>query len=81
MANPAGTGLGIRAPRIAMYQPWGGGNMDEGWTRWVLEQYGFDSTAIHNDAVRAGLVREKFDVVILPETRNSKSIVNGSTGG
>ena len=22
-----------------MYQPWTGGNMDEGWTRWVLEQY------------------------------------------
>jgi hypothetical protein len=24
-----------------------GGNMDEGWTRWVLEQYGFRSTRLH----------------------------------
>ena len=27
-----------------MYQPWTGGNMDEGWTRWVLEQYEFNLT-------------------------------------
>ena len=27
-------------PRIGLYQPWTG-SMDEGWTRWLLEQYGF----------------------------------------
>ena len=31
-----------QAPRIGLYPPWTGGNMDEGWTRWVLEQYEFD---------------------------------------
>jgi hypothetical protein len=62
-----------------MYQPWTGGNMDEGWTRWVLEQYGFQSTAIHNDDVRAGNLREKFDAIILPD-QNPQQIVNGSTG-
>jgi hypothetical protein len=62
-----------------MYQPWGGGNMDEGWTRWVLEQYGFDSTAIHNDDVRKGRLEEKFDVIVLPD-QSPQSIVNGSTG-
>jgi hypothetical protein len=30
----------MRAPRIAMYQSWTA-NMDEGWTRWVLEHYEF----------------------------------------
>ena len=29
----------LHAPRVGMYQPWTGGNIDEGWTRWVLEQY------------------------------------------
>ena len=71
--------MAIRAPRIAMYQPWGGGNMDEGWTRWVLEQYGFASTPVHNDDVRAGGLKDKFDVVILPD-QSPQSIVNGSTG-
>ena len=31
-----------RKPRIGLFQPWTG-SMDEGWTRWVLEQYGFES--------------------------------------
>src|SRR5262249_24966705 len=55
--------LRIRAPRIAMYQPWTGGNMDEGWTRWVLEQYGFKSVPLHNDEVRAGALRDRYDVI------------------
>ena len=29
----------IRKPRIAMYQRYGGGNMDEGWTRLMFEQF------------------------------------------
>ena len=69
----------IRAPRIGMYQPWGGGNMDEGWTRWVLEQYGFDSTSVHNDDIRAGHLKEKFDAIILPD-QTPQSIVTGSGG-
>jgi hypothetical protein len=48
-----------------MYQPWTGGNMDEGWTRWVLEQYEFNLTSIHNAEVRAGKLRQKFDAIIV----------------
>ena len=73
------TGLRIRAPRVGMYQPWGGGNMDEGWTRWVLEQYGFQSSVLHNDAIRAGALKERFDVIILPD-QNPQTMVNGASG-
>ena len=45
-----------------MYSPWTGGNMDEGWTRWVLEQYDFNLTTLHNADVRAGKLRDKYDV-------------------
>jgi hypothetical protein len=68
----------IRAPRIGMYQPWGGGNMDEGWTRWVLEQYGFQSTVLHNQDVRAGRLEDKFDAIVLPD-QSPQSIVTGTT--
>ena len=51
----------------AMYQPWTGGNMDEGWTRWVLEQYEFNLTSIHNADIRAGKLRQKFDAIILAD--------------
>ncbi len=59
--------IAFHAPRIGMYQPWTGGNMDEGWTRWVLEQYGFTNTPIHNADIRAGKLRQKFDAIILAD--------------
>ena len=43
----------IGAPRVGLYAPWTGGNMDEGWTRWVLEQYEFAPTTIHNETISA----------------------------
>jgi len=66
----------FHAPRVAMYQPWTGGNMDEGWTRWVLEQYEFNLTSIHNADIRAGKLRQKFDAIILAD-QDPRSIVDG----
>ncbi|MDE3154332.1 MAG: hypothetical protein KGN76_04480 [Acidobacteriota bacterium] len=74
-AAPAGA-VAIKAPRIGMYQPWTGGNMDEGWTRWVLEHYGFQSSPLHNADIQAGKLREKFDVIILADQAPTQ-IVDG----
>ena len=41
--------------------------MDEGWTRWVLEQYEFNLTSLHNADIRAGKLRQKFDAIILAD--------------
>jgi hypothetical protein len=71
--------LPVKAPRVGMYSPWTGGNMDEGWTRWVLEQYEFGLTTLHNAEFRAGKLRDKYDVIILPD-QNQNSIVNGANG-
>ena len=38
--------------------------MDEGWTRWLLEQFEFEYTTVKDEEVKAGL--EDFDVLILP---------------
>lgn len=70
--------LPIKAPRVGMYSPWTGGNMDEGWTRWVLEQYDFDLTTLHNAEIRGGRLRDKFDVIIFPD-QSPNGIVNGAT--
>jgi hypothetical protein len=51
-------------PRIALYQPWRA-SMDEGWTRWLLDQYGFAYTTITNTDVRGGNLRQRFDVIVL----------------
>jgi hypothetical protein len=66
----------FHAPRIGMYQPWTGGNMDEGWTRWVLEQYGFNLTPIHNADIRAGKLRQRFDAIIIAD-QDPRAIVEG----
>lgn len=70
-----GPALPIRLPRIALYEPWGG-NMDAGWTRWVLEQHEFPYTRIRNTDVRRGELRRRFDVLILAEMTSSQ-IVRG----
>ena len=69
-------GTAFHAPRVAMYQPWTGGNMDEGWTRWVLEQYEFNLTSIHNADIRGGKLRQKFDAIIIAD-QNPRDIVDG----
>ena len=77
-APPAGA-VQVHAPRIGMYQPWAGGNMDEGWTRWTLEQYQFTSTPLHNADVRAGKLREKYDAIIVPD-QSPRAIIEGASG-
>jgi hypothetical protein len=62
-------------PRTALYQPWTA-NIDEGWTRYVLEQSEFPFTTIHNAEIRAGDLRERFDCIILPDQR-LRSLLNG----
>jgi len=77
-ARSTGSGaVSVRAPRIGMYDTWNGGNMDEGWTRWVLEQYGFASTRLHNPEIKAGKLREKYDAIILPD-QNPRAIIDGN---
>jgi hypothetical protein len=57
---------GVKRQRLAMYQRFGGGNIDEGWTRFVLEQWSFPFTSLLDPEVKAGNLRQKYDVIILP---------------
>jgi hypothetical protein len=56
----------IRRPRIAMYQRYGGGNMDEGWTRLMFEQFEIPFTSIKDAEIKTGNLEAKYDVVVLP---------------
>jgi hypothetical protein len=68
-----------RQPRIGLYQPWQP-NMDEGWTRWLLETFGFAYTGLRNADIRAGGLRQKFDVVVFAD-QAAGSMENGFTSG
>jgi len=56
----------LRAPRVGLYKPWLA-SMDEGWTRFVLEQYGFEPKTLDNKTVRAGDLNAAFDAIVLPD--------------
>ncbi len=72
------SGWKLRAPRIGLYQPWTG-LMDEGWTRWLLEQYEFPYTTLHNADIQAGNLNGKFDVIVFAD-QSKNSILNGNRG-
>jgi hypothetical protein len=65
-------------PRIAIYNPWGG-SLDEGWTRWLLDQYGFAPKSLHPQEVKAGL--QNFDVFILPDIERDEIASGRRAGG
>lgn len=69
----------LRLPRLGLYKSWSA-SMDEGWTRWVLEQYEFQYKSVFNKDIRQGNLNKKFDVILLPDIRES-TIVNGIPEG
>ena len=56
----------IKKPRIAMYQRYYGGNMDEGWTRFTLEMFGFPYKSVFDAEIKKGGLEANYDVIILP---------------
>jgi hypothetical protein len=69
----------LKRPRIGLYKSYTA-NMDEGWTRWLLEQFGFDYTSLFNRDVQAGALRDRCDVIVFAE-QSASSIVNGNRRG
>lgn len=65
----------VKAPRVGLYKPWLA-SMDEGWTRFILEEYGFGPKPLDNKTVRAGDLRAAFDVIVLPDVAKDV-IANG----
>jgi hypothetical protein len=61
--------------RLALYKSWTA-SMDEGWTRWLFDTFNVPYTSLRDSDVRAGNLREKFDVIVLPSMR-MREIVEG----
>ncbi len=64
--------------RIGMYQNYRA-SMDEGWTRWVFDQYRFPYETLHDAEMRAGNLKEKYDAIILPD-QSVAALANGLRG-
>ncbi|MHC4942426.1 MAG: M14 family metallopeptidase [Planctomycetota bacterium] len=69
----------LRPVRLGMYQPWTA-SMDEGWTRWVLEEFEFPYRTIHDAEIRAGRLKDRYDVILFPDL-SPRSIIEGRGEG
>ena len=70
------TGAPLKKPRIGVFQPWTA-SMDEGWTRWLLEQYGFDFVALHPADLKTSLTG-RVDVIVIAD--DARIPIEGGTG-
>jgi hypothetical protein len=69
----------VKKARVGLYRSWVA-NIDEGWTRWILENYGFAPVTLRNGDIQAGSLREHFDAIILPDAM-PETIRNGFGSG
>jgi hypothetical protein len=60
----------LKIPRVGLYKSWTA-SMDEGWTRWVLEQYEVPYKSVFNKEIRQGNLNELFDVIIFHDLREN----------
>ena len=71
--------VALKSARVAIYKSYVAA-IDEGWTRFVLEQYGFNAKNIENKEVKAGNLNAAWDVIILPDS-SKDAIVDGKQRG
>jgi len=78
-ARPSDEYQPLKEPRVALYKPFVP-SMDEGWTRWILEHCGWRYTSAGNTDIRAGRLRERFDVIVFADM-SANAIENGHSRG
>jgi len=77
--SSGGAGVAAARLRIGLFKPWTA-SMDEGWTEWLLDQYGFRYTVIAPADVRAGDLSSRYDVILMASD-SPRSIMEGFSGG
>jgi len=69
----------LAKPRVGLFRPWSP-SIDEGWTRWILENHGLPPISLYVGDIRAGKLRERVDVIIFPDMQD-RSIMEGFRAG
>jgi hypothetical protein len=75
---PAGRLRPLRLPRIGLYRSHLS-NMDEGWTRWLLEQYDFAYRTLTDKDIRSGGL-DGLDIILFAD-ESEDQILNGHRAG
>ena len=68
-----------RTPRVALYEPYTG-NIDTGWTEYLLDEFKIHHKTIHNADFTTGELTGRFDSIILA-SQSVNSILHGTRTG
>jgi hypothetical protein len=71
----------LKKQRIGLFQRYGGGNMDEGWTRLMFEQFNVPFKSVMDAELKAGDLNSKYDVIVLPADSVFQMTGDRPTGG
>jgi hypothetical protein len=74
-----GHAIPLKRARVGLYRPWTA-SIDEGWTRWILENYDYAPISLYNADIRSAGLRSRYDVIILPDM-SSRQLMNGWSVG
>ena len=69
----------LRRPRVGLYRSFIPA-IDEGWTRWLLEQFEFSYASVGNKEIQAGDLDRRYDVLVFPDQPVS-DLINGYAKG
>jgi len=65
VAEVSGSVSPIEGLRVGLYKPWTA-SMDEGWTRWLFEEWGVPFETVENPEIRAGDLGARYDLIVIP---------------
>jgi hypothetical protein len=60
-------GSRLKPLRVALYRRYAGGNMDEGWTRFLFDQWEFPYARVDADEIKKGGLNAKYDAVLIAD--------------
>jgi hypothetical protein len=77
---PTGAAIQLHPTRLALVDQYGG-SMPSGWIRWLFEQFEFPFTVVYPQALDAGDLHAKYDVIVFADGLIRPPNARGGGGG
>ena len=77
---PSGGFDRVKKPRVALWDQYGG-SMESGWTRYMLEQFGFEFEVVYPPDLDSMDLKSKYDIIIFPNGSGVRTPRGGNGGG